>query len=91
MENAMERKMDGTDGLQAILQSLPRPHEVRSFREQLRERLDKVTADDVEECRELFDILERMRSRLGLMHWKSLKGYVGEIPRCVKAVGGKGR
>lgn len=57
----------------------------------MRARLDAVTADDVEECKALYESLEATRIAMGLKRWSSLQRYVGPIPRCVKAVGGKSR
>ncbi|BCZ85203.1 hypothetical protein [Paraburkholderia terrae] len=86
------KKSDGNPvGLQDILQALPPRSDVNAAREQLRERLATVTADNVEECRALYEWLEQMRLRLRLTKWSSLQAYYGPIPRCVKAVGGKGR
>jgi hypothetical protein len=89
-ENGMGKKMDGAVEVPLAF-SLPQRPTGPFVWDQIRARLDKVTADDVGECRELYDFLERMRQRLRLVHWRSLQLYVGPIPRCVKAVGGKGR
>jgi len=62
-----------------------------SFEEELRARLDVVTAKDVEECEALHEILERAQTCLGITKWSGLQGYFGKIPRCVKAVGGKAK
>jgi hypothetical protein len=92
LEKEMQEKaseMVGTDtGSVSVVSRRPGGFSVWRY---MRERLDKVTADDVEECRALYDILEHVRRQLGLVKWSSLQGYVGSIPRCVKAVGGKGR
>jgi hypothetical protein len=89
--NNMDGPREAAEERNVSMQLAPTPPRADSRWAQLRERLDNVTAHDVEECRSLFDILERMRVGLGLKKWSSLKGYVGEIPRCVRAVGGKGR
>ncbi|GAB3626912.1 hypothetical protein PTE30175_03509 [Pandoraea terrae] len=81
--------MDGTVDPRVLLQSSPPPPEGRSAWEQLRERLDKVTPADVEECVALFQMLEHAQRSSGLKKWASLQGYFGAIPRCVRAVGGK--
>ncbi|MFP3568683.1 hypothetical protein [Paraburkholderia sp. SIMBA_030] len=86
----MEKKMD--DAVEVpIAASLPQRPTSYSGWDLIRARLDKVTADDVEECRALYDMLEHVRQCARLEHWRSLQGYFGSIPRCVKAVGGKGR
>ncbi len=57
--------------------------------DELRARLSAVTAANVEECKALFESLEATRIALNLRQWRSLQRYVGPIPRCVRAVGGK--
>ena len=57
----------------------------------MRDRLNAVKADNVEECKALYGSLETARVALGLDKWSSLQAYFGKIPRCVKAVGGKAR
>jgi hypothetical protein len=52
--------------------------------DQMRNRLDAVKPEDVQECVELHDKLERVRQRLGLKTWKALEGYFGPIPSCVR-------
>jgi hypothetical protein len=52
--------------------------------DQMRNRLDAVKPEDVQECVELHDKLERVRQRLGLKTWKTLEGYFGPIPSCVR-------
>jgi len=58
--------------------------ESASPRNQMRDRLDAVKPEDVQECVELHDKLEQVRQNLGLKTWRALEGYLGPIPRCIK-------
>ncbi|SDH55704.1 hypothetical protein SAMN04487926_105285 [Paraburkholderia steynii] len=62
----------------------PAPKQNASPWDQMRSRLDAVKPEDVQECVELHDKLERVRQRLGLKTWRALEGYFGPIPPCVK-------
>ncbi|MEM5426753.1 hypothetical protein [Paraburkholderia ferrariae] len=92
----MEHESEKLGPVDGVVQDEPsegahRQDQPMSFEEQLRARLNAVTAKDVEECEALCEILERAQMCLGIEKWSGLQGYFGKIPRCVKAVGGKAK
>lgn len=85
----MDESRDAAEVQRVSLQSVLKAPQTRSTWALLRERLDKVTPADVEECVDLYLRLEHAQQCLGLKTWASLQRYFGAIPRCVRAVGGK--